>query len=178
MRRNRHVVGAVLLGLLCACAAEPPAPVTLTAPSPSGARSLDLRRATVLNVFDADSIEMRLDDGRDLHVQLIGIDAPDAGKPERGHANAFVRSRLVKGRSVYIEQGPQMWDDLGRMLAYVWLKRPSRGTLAETSKTMLNAMMLVAGFAHVEPEDENPKYATLFGQLERSAKSKRKGIWS
>lgn len=178
IRAYRLLTGLMLLALIGACGGEPPPRVTLTRPTPTARSSVTLQGATVVNVFDADSIEMRFDDGRQLHVQLLGIDAPDAGKPERGHANEFVRSRLAKGKRVYLEQGPQMWDELGRFLALVWLKRPSKGTLRETTTTMLNALMLVAGYADVEAEDQNPKYGTLFRQLEQSAKRARKGIWA
>lgn len=175
-RRGWPVGAAILLIVLTACAEKRPA-LRSTAPVPS-LPTLTLVGATIVEVFDADSIEMRLEDGRDVHVQLLGIDAPDTGRPERGHANTFARARLTKGRRVYLEQGPQLWDARGRYLALVWLRRPTTGSARETSTRMLNAMMLVAGYAEVEPEEQNPKYGTLFRVLEQEAKRAARGIWA
>lgn len=178
-QRKRPIVGALLLGLALTSCAQPSSPSVGFTPaaSPTGAGP-PLVRANVVKVLDADSIEMRLDDGRNLHVQLIGIDGPDAGKPFRGRANDFVRSKLRAGRGVFLEQGPMLWDGRGRYLAYVWLKRPTRGTIAETSTTMLNAMMLSAGWAEIEGAEANPKYGTLFRQLQQEARRAKRGIWS
>jgi micrococcal nuclease len=174
-RRGWQVGAAILLLALAACAEKRPA-LRSTAPVPS-LPTLTLVGATIVEVLDADSIEMRLEDGRELHIQSLGIDAPDAGKPLRGGANDFARAKLTKGRRVYLEQGPQLWDDRGRYLALVWLSRPKTGRAGETSTRMFNAMMLVAGYAEVEPDDRNPKYATLFSALQRDAQRARRGIW-
>ena len=176
LQRFRPLAGLVVLSFLCSCG-PPRAPVKLNVPSPPSAATLSLQTATVVAVFDADSIEMRLEDGRALHMQLLGIDGPDAGRPQRGRANDLVRSRLPKGRRVYLEQGPQLWDDSGRYLVLVWLQRPTAGTNQETSTRMLNAMLLASGLATVEPGDENPKYKTLFRELQLEARRARQGIW-
>lgn len=175
LRRCRPVVGMLLLGLLCSC--SPQSPVKPTAPSPRSAPTISLQTATVIAVLDADSITVRLEDGRELRTQMLGIDAPDAGKPQRGHANDLVRSKLAKGRRVYLEQGPQLWDNQGRYLVLVWLRQPTTGTNAESSTRMLNAILLVSGLAEVEPDEENPKYETLFRQLQVEARRAHRGIW-
>jgi micrococcal nuclease len=177
--RLRRLVGwTLLLGFIVACGGTAPSPVRLTTPPPAATTAAaTFVSATIVTVLDADSFEMKLDDGRDVHVQLLGVDAPDTGKPLRGHANAFTRARLPKGRRVYLERGPERWDDRGRYLAFVWLRTPRTGSNREATSQMINALLLDAGYAEIESEDENPKYGTLFRLLQQEARRARRGIW-
>jgi endonuclease YncB( thermonuclease family) len=55
---------------------------------------------------------------------------------------------------------------------------PSRSDIAEASTRMLNGILIRKGFAHVEKETANPKYAARFKALEASAKKAELNIWS
>ena len=131
----------------------------------------------MVEVYDADSFDLKLQDGRQVRVRLLGVDAPDGGEPLRGHANAFARAKLPEGRTVLLEFGPQMWDSQGRLLAYVWLTAPGTSDVWEATGRMLNAVLLDKGYAHIEAKHENPKYGAVFRSVERSAKRAKRGIW-
>jgi endonuclease YncB( thermonuclease family) len=148
--------------------------VTVTSPSPASPQILE---ATVRQVFDADTIGVRLGDGRRVHVQLIGIDAPDGGTQHRADANAYARRLLTEGRGVFLERASQLWDDEGRLMAYFWLSRPGGNLRAKAKTQMLNAILLTKGWAHIEEEPPNLEYASLFRSLQDAARSAGRGIW-
>jgi endonuclease YncB( thermonuclease family) len=137
-----------------------------------------LEPATVARVIDADTIQMHLSGGRDMNVQLIGVDAPDGGEPWRGRANKFVADILTKGRTVYLEEGPLYWDSRKRHLVFLWLSKPATAGPRQAPAHMLNAMLLSKGYARIEPKTSNPKYGSLFGSLQLAARRAERGIWS
>jgi micrococcal nuclease len=175
---RRICLPAIALAVLSACAGSAP-PRALYRPGPTVAPTsgVFLERATVVKVIDADTIQMQLSGGRDMHVQLIGVDAPDGGEPWRGRANKLVVDTLKRGRTVYLEEGPLYWDNRKRHLAYLWLSNPATAGARQAPTYMLNAILLSSGYARIEPRTSNPKYGALFRSLELAAKRGERGIW-
>jgi micrococcal nuclease len=76
--------------------------------------------ATATRVVDADTLDARLADGREVTVRLIGIDAPEAGECGADPAGEALR-RLVEGQAVNLVGDPTQdaIDRFGRSLFYV-----------------------------------------------------------
>jgi micrococcal nuclease len=176
-RVGRALPAVVALAVLVACGSpSPPISVRNTPPATSPAGLFV--KARVVEVYDGDSIVVHLPEGRDVNVHLIGVDAPDSNQPFRGRASAFTRGLLKKGHTVFLEPGPGAWDSQNRYLGYMWLSMPVKSDVAEAPTRMLNAILLLKGFAHIERETANPKYAARFESLEASAKRAHRNIWS
>jgi micrococcal nuclease len=80
--------------------------------------------ATVLNVFDGDTLVVAFRDGHTETVRVLGVDTPETLDPRKPvqcfgpEASAFAKARL-SGRSVRLEFDVERRDRYGRLLAYV-----------------------------------------------------------
>ena len=99
--------------------------------------------ATVLEVYDGDTLRVRIGDKTET-VRLIGIDAPERGHPTRekefyGDEAAAHLSSLCLGKTVNLEKDEEETDRYNRLLRYVSLPPPDG--------RLLNLEMLKAGMA-------------------------------
>jgi len=122
----------------------------------------------VAQVLDGDSL--RLHDGRD--VRLIGVNAPEFGKdgqPDEPLAREArdLLARLVAGKQVRLEHGPERLDRYRRTLAYVHL---ADGTSVE--QVMLREGM---GFAIAIPP--NLAHVDAYLRAESEARRLGRGVW-
>ena len=123
-----------------------------------------LTQATVLRVIDGDTFE--LSGGE--RVRLIGVDAPELGRPGSNEAIQFVRER-VEGRTVWLEADGADRDRHGRLRRYVWLQQPANPRDAsQIRQHQLNALLLVNGLANVMIIG-NVRNEALFRQLAPAA---------
>ncbi len=76
-------------------------------------RCRDCAETSVALVIDGDTLETG--QGR---VRLFGVGAPESG--ERCAAEATARLNDLAGDSVRLQNGPRLFDRVGRMLAYVY----------------------------------------------------------
>jgi len=112
----------------------------------------------VQEVIDGDTIE--LDDGQ--HVRMIGVDAPETGRPGADEATEFVKGK-VQGKEVWLESDGDDKDAYGRLRRYVWLQKPTAQPAGnQICQYMLNALLLSKGLARA---DGKHKYAALFERL-------------
>ncbi|MER3537617.1 MAG: nuclease [Thermus sp.] len=139
--------------------------------------------SSVLKVVDGDTLEL-LGVGT---VRLIGIDAPESSYNRRtsgpeevrlGQAAKAFLSRLVLGKQVWLELDTQERDRYRRLLAYVYLESP-KGDWSSGGRRFLqvNLEMVRAGWAEVYTVPPNVRYATLFLEAQRQARSKGLGVW-
>jgi micrococcal nuclease len=137
------------------------------APSPAQALASGLHR--VVRVVDGDTIIVAPDNV----VRLIGVDTPEAVKPEHPvepyarEATQFTRRFLAAG-AVHLEFDRERVDRFGRFLAYVWV-----------GDRLLNEELLRVGLARFEPNfrySERMKYR--FRQAQEEAQRAEIGIWS
>lgn len=158
---------ACFLGLLSPSLFSSPSP----GPLPRGELS-----AIVVRVVDGDTVHVRLAGGVEK-VRYIGIDTPETNHPTRGEepggrAATEVNGRLVGDRAVRLEHDVQLRDRYGRLLAYVWVKRPEGGEL------MVNAELVRLGYAQVMTVPPNVRHAELFRKLQVDAREHRRGLWA
>lgn len=139
--------------------------------------------ARVTKIVDGDTIYVKVG-GREEKVRLIGVNTPELANPERGQreepygreAKAYTEKEL-SGREVYLEFDVQLKDKYGRLLAYVWLERPQKGTAEEARANLFNARLLLNGYAQVMTVPPNVKYVDLFLTWQREAQKNRRGLW-
>jgi micrococcal nuclease len=125
-----------------------------------------LTQATVLRVIDGDTLELVGGE----RVRLIGVDAPEPGRPGALEATHFVRER-VEGRTVWLEADGANRDRFGRLRRYVWLQQPTNPNDAgQIRQHQLNALLLANGHARVMIIG-NVRNEALFRQLAASGGS-------
>ena len=153
-----------------------------SAPSPSAPSPYPLPRGerdeigTVVRTVDGDTIYVRLAGGVEK-VRYIGIDTPEVHHPTRGEepggrAATEVNRRLLGREPVRLETDVQLRDRYGRLLAYVWVRRPDGGEL------MVNAELVRLGYAAVMTVPPNVRHAELFRKLAAEAREQRRGLWA
>ena len=139
----------------------------------------------VIRVVDGDTIKVKFQ-GQPESVRLIGIDTPECRANSKAirdsersgqdlaaivsqgkEASVFTRSRVKKGDTVRLETDVQQRDKYRRLLAYVWLP----------DGTMLNEVIVRAGYAQPATYPPNVKYQTIFQKAAREARKQRRGLW-
>lgn len=152
----------------------------------SHCHSQQAESCTVTKIADGDTIYCSNGSGKEEKIRLIGIDAPESSANPKTYKDAertgesietieelgkksksFVKSKLPQGTTVTIELDVQEKDKYGRMLAYVYLP----------DGTMLNELIVSAGYAQVMTVPPNIKYQERFIEAEREARDNRRGLW-
>lgn len=130
----------------------------------------------VRRVLDGDTLVVAVE-ARPQTVRLIGVDAPERGRPFAAEAAQFVRA-LVAGRAVWLEGDVQSHDRYARRLAYVWTAPPRHRDAPEVRRTMLNARLLLAGYAVLLTVPPNVRYVDLFRAFQQEAREAGRGVWA
>ena len=133
-----------------------------------------IETARVVRVVDGDTIIVRIG-GRDERLRYIGMDTPETVKPDTpvqwmGPEASRANAGLVAGRSVVLEKDVSETDRYGRLLRYVWLDDGGRWTLVDLE-------LVAQGFAQVETDPPDVKYADRFVAAERAARAAGLGLW-
>ncbi len=66
------------------------------------------------------------------------------------------------------------------MLAYVWMKEPSKKDLDDEDairEYMFNAKLLLDGYAQLMTVQPNSRYSNLFVHFQREARQENRGLW-
>jgi micrococcal nuclease len=132
----------------------------------------------VQRVIDGDTIELSSGE----RVRYIGIDTPEmrrkvggrwieVGEPYAKEAYELNRE-LVEGKWIRLELDIEDYDRHGRLLAYVYTKNDSTGSMK-----LVNAEILKAGLARVMLRPPNIRYADLFHAMQHEAQVKKRGMW-
>jgi micrococcal nuclease len=141
----------------------------------------DTLRGMVTRVVDGDTVHV-LVAGEDRVVRLIGVDTPETVHPRKPvqfygkEASAFTKKNLLN-RTVWLEYDAAPLDRYGRHLAYLWLEEPG-GDEAAVRRDLFNARLLLEGYGKVVTIQPNSKYAGLFAEFQREARTARRGLWS
>jgi micrococcal nuclease len=133
------------------------------------------QRATFVRDVDGDTIKVRLSDGTEHSVRLIGIDTPETHKPgvkvECGgrEASALAAAWAKPGDRVTLAYDPTQdrSDRYGRLLAYV-----------SANGRSLQLSQLRAGWAEVYVYAHHPfQRVESFRRAQESAKKHGRGVW-
>lgn len=143
---------------------------------------LNLETATVTQHVDGDTVYVRLENGQEYKLRMIGVDTPETVHPSKPiefygkEASNFTKSKLL-GKTVYLEKDVSETDRYGRLLRYVWLEPPTEINKAEIKSKMFNAILVANGYAQVATYPPDVKYQDYFLEFEREARSKNIGLW-
>lgn len=131
----------------------------------------------IVHVIDGDTVVARWA-GREAHVRLLGVDTPEKARdgrpaePFSGKATRFTRSLLARATRVDLEIAGDRVDAHGRVLGFLWLTLPGRPDPVNLSEELLRAG-LARAIRHFEYPGKD-----RFLQLERQARSERRGLWA
>lgn len=137
----------------------------------------------LVRVVDGDTL--LIDRGKAYeYVRLIGIDAPESVNPdplrntEDGKlASAYLKDLLKNTRTIYIVRDVSETDKYGRLLRYVWLSGPEPADEGKIRSDMVNAIILLNGYATNVTIQPDVNYAQLFLGFTREARTKQLGLW-
>jgi len=120
---------------------------------------------TVLRVIDGDTLVVR-QDGEEIKVRLIGINAPEHDECYGPEAASALRG-MVDGKTVTLVTGRESMDEYGRTLAYVY-----------ADGRFLNLDLAVAGFALARPYAPNTAHQPELADAMQRARDAQRGMWS
>lgn len=170
----RLLIASTLLALAFAVGCTPAA-------GPSAPEAPATTRAVVIAHTDGDTARFRLDGGAEERVRFIGIDTPEVGEhaePLGAEASAYTAAQIAVGTTVWLETDAELRDEYGRLLAYVWLSEPATGDAAEVREHMLNARLVLDGYANAYTYPPNVKYTDTLKDLQAEARENRRGLWA
>lgn len=167
----RHYFASAALCILLLTglsAADAAAPATVTA-------------VEVKSVIDSCTFEV-INNKKTDQVRLLNLTPPLANTlPEKNRCEELAADRDLRlelpGKTVYLEFDSEQRDENGRLLAYMWLAKPETGNLSEIAKKMLNAKLLLYGYAEWSPKPASQKYIGELLSMETSAYFGERGIW-
>ncbi len=140
------------------------------------------KEATVVKIVDGDTIWIDGEDGNDK-VRLIGIDAPEidyysSEKTDGDLSSEFLESILTEGQTVYLQADVSDDDSYNRLLRYIWTEIPTdKDNEDEISTKMLNAIILINGYAKAIAFEPDTRYSDLFDKLQTQAEQEKSGLW-
>ena len=99
-------------------------------------------------------------------IRLIGINAPEIGKPCSLEAKDKL-TELIKGKEIRMETDIGEKDKYGRLLRYVYI-----------DNLFINVEMIRLGLARFEEIEPNVKYSEKFLEMENKARKAKRCVWS
>ncbi|MEA2536848.1 MAG: micrococcal nuclease [Chloroflexota bacterium] len=185
-RRGSGLAAGVALAIALGGGCQPPAETgtgstgtgstaPIQEPGDSGFRPIGpTETAAVVRVVDGDTIVVRLN-GQDRRLRYIGMDTPETVKPGSpvewfGPEATKANRALVEGRTVVLEKDVSETDYFRRLLRYVWLVDGERWTLVDLE-------LVARGFAQVETDPPDVRYADRFLAAQRIARDAGLGLW-
>lgn len=130
--------------------------------------ALERQPAVVREVLAGDTV--RLEGGKILNYNGLHTPPLQSIIPlvrEYGQNALAFNKQLVLGEKIQIEWGPQIRDDQGNLLGYVFLE----------DGTFVNLEILKAGHGRYILSPPNLKHSGLFRKAELEARRDKRGIW-
>jgi len=145
-------------------------------PAEDATRTVAAGRATVVGVVDGDTVRVRLADGSEETVRVVGIDTPEVAHGDEapachGEEAAAATRAWVDGRVVDLQPAREQRDRYGRLLARI---APVDGPLAERD---LSRALALSGFARELAIAPNVDDAPAIADRVRIAKREGRGLW-
>ncbi|MDO8881203.1 MAG: thermonuclease family protein [Coriobacteriia bacterium] len=175
--RTRLLIALAVAALMVGCV--PPAVTPPEADRAPGTPAV--RRAVITGHTDGDTAHFRLASGVEEKVRFIGIDSPETGdapEPFGEEASAYTAEAIPVGATVWLETDAELRDCYGRLLAYVWLAEPRTGDEAEVRALMLNARIVLAGYAYANTYLPNVSYQGILRDCQAEANAENRGLWA
>lgn len=147
---------------------------------------LNLEKVTVLYYVDGDTIWVTATNGENQKVRFIGVCCEESASKDEtlnteggAAATDFVKTLFEEGDTIYLQRDVSDTDLYGRQLRYVWLEYPESLTDETEIRTkMLNAIIIMNGYAKVGYYKPDVSYYTTFKMLQTEAKENNVGLWA
>lgn len=103
-------------------------------------------QAKVTKVVDGDTVTVAIGK-KSEKVRMIGVNTPETHHPTKGkepygkEAAAFT-TKMLTSKKVWLQKDIEERDRYGRLLAYVWMRKPKTGSPVEAEKSMFNAELM------------------------------------
>lgn len=158
------------IALLAGCGSTTPGVISEGAGGPVVDPLPDGPNTVVKRVVDGDTLIISNGD----RLRLIGIDSPESVQPNAPvecfgpQASTRLKQLLPAGEDIRIEYDRERFDRFGRTLAYVF--RRSDGLF-------INASQIDGGYATTLSIAPNTLYADPFTDLQKQAKTVKRGLW-
>lgn len=123
--------------------------------------------ASVVVVLDGDTIDVRLPDGTEERVRLIGTNAPEGGECYAAEATDAL-SDLIMGQSVWLESDTSDRDQYGRLLRYVWTM----------DGQFVNAWTVEEGYSIARDYPPDTSRSNELHAAQQQASDARLGLWA
>lgn len=144
-----------------------------------------LDQAVVTKIVDGDTIKVSMN-FEEKTVRLIGVDTPESVHPDSDKntklgvaASQFTKSQVSIGQTVYLQKDRSDTDQYGRLLRYVWIKKPKNTKSSYQIKTrMLNSILVSEGYAKAKAFPPDTRYKNYFSIYEKKAKQNKIGLWN
>ena len=138
----------------------------------------------LLAVIDGDTIVID-NQGVNTKVRMIGIDTPESVHEDESkntvygtYASDYTKNLLKDVDTVYLTFDEELTDQYNRILAYVWLEKPTDvNDINEIENKMVNYNILVTGYAVDKVFMPNDKYAETFNTARCDAQKQGIGLW-
>jgi len=132
----------------------------------------------VVEVEDGDSVQLE----KGLPVRLVGIDAPEKGKPFYNEARVFLMEMLGKKR-VEVEYIQRQNDNYGRLRGYLFVKCDYENQkYCEGGRLNVSEAMVGNGMAKMIIEKSwvklKPDYTKELKMAEIEAQEEKLGLWA
>lgn len=149
----------------------------------------NLVKATVTKIIDGDTIDVKLPEGETKRIRFTLVNSPeskgekykDNPEPYALEAAAFTE-KILKNKTVWLENDIEKTDKYGRTLAYVWLENIEYnvGNVGYdfNNPVTINELLLLHGYSHIAIYKPNVLYLERFQKIEDLAKVNKYGIWS
>lgn len=139
--------------------------------------------AYVKRVVDGDTAVLVINN-KEYKLRMILVDTPESVHPKKGleyygkEASDYTKAQLT-GKTVYLQKDVSNTDRYGRVLRYVWLKRPTTNepTKDEVKNYCYNAILIKEGYGQLATFPPDVKYVDIFKSLERDARNSKRGLW-
>lgn len=139
-------------------------------------------KAEVVKIVDGDTIYIKIGEGKEEKLRLIGLDAPEIAHEDKkpqyygDEASDFTKEMLL-GKTVYLEMDVSETDRFDRLLRYIWFEVPSQRTEDEIREKLFNAVLISEGYAREKAYPPDVKYYYYFSKIGKEAKEQKKGLW-
>jgi micrococcal nuclease len=174
---------ALLLLWFVPVACDAPVDLTQQAPATLSQEPPGYEIGRVTRVVDGDTVEVTITGrvegpgageariGESYDVRLLGIDTPETVAPNApvecfGPEASAATHALLEGRTVRLVKDVEEVDSFGRLLRYVYL-----------GGEMVDARLIVNGYARSYPYPPNTRHAALLGRLMHVARAADRGLW-
>lgn len=136
-------------------------------------------KATVKRVVDGDTIIAVIDD-KEYRIRFIGINCPEYTSKieEYGKEATEYTTKMLTGKTIYLEKDVSETDKYNRLLRYVWLQVPKQFNEDEIKEKMFNAMLVINGYAQAATYPPDVKYANYFKDFSEQARKNNIGLWN